>query len=267
VSSGSSEPRFVRTLAPVLLVVAAASGCAQLGAPGERLATQRFAVGTDTGTTPRGAAQLETGVSKDPGTLIDTFSSIHMGMSDRLEFSVGLAPYLALDLDPVDESGVGDMFAGLLYRFYEGDRGTSAAVEAVGKIPSGTTAVSDLRAEVLLGIALTQELGAGGLTGYYQAGFFGENEAVLDREMTHTGALLYTHSFDAVFGAFAELATVQLAREPDIGFGTLGVSWVCAPSLVLDGGVSLGLNSGSPDAIWSVGLTTGLAPPAGSRGP
>lgn len=240
-----------------VLALALASSCAGLPQGGASVTPQRPTFSSDTNTTAEGTFELESGLYLDPGESASLPTTLKYGAGPRTELYLGLSPYNYVELPGEDGRGVGDMLVGVRHRFWENDTGTSSAFQFATKLPTGdkseglSTGEIDFFAAAIL-THVYDEKTAG--TAYYELGVLGD-PADNDTDTQHTLAVAASHSLQGQVGLYAELAQILGVGGFDPMITTLGVTRTLNPSLVLDFGLALGLNSDAPDAALVAGLT------------
>lgn len=248
-------------VAVVCSLLAFGTGCRVV--PGKHAATpQRPTVSSDTNTTAEGSVELETGLAVDPGDSFSTPSALKYGIGPISEVFLGFSPYNRVERPGNDGEGFGDVVIGGRHRFWEDGRGTSAAVQLATKLPTSDRDEGLGSGEVDFAAAAIATHAIDAVTSvtlYYELGALGDaNGAGTDAQ--HTLAVSGGHALDERLGVFAELAHIASPGGTDPSFATAGATYALSPGLILDCGVSLGLNDDAADAVLLAGLTMNLGP-------
>ncbi len=252
-------PFMLRIALPAFLLVLSV-GCRTVGRNGAPVTPQRPSFSSDTSTTAPGTVEIETGVTVDVRDSTDTPTSIKYGLYDRGELFLNLSPFQHLGDAGQDGEGFGDMGIGVRHRLWEDtERRASAALQLLTKLPTGDEDEGLSTGEVdffAAGIA-TREYSLATVTAFYQLGVLGEQNDN-DVDLEHGLALAAGRSLTNDLGIFGEVAATVAPEQPDTAFVTLGSAYALSPSLVLDAGFAVGLDSDAPDFQFLLGLTTNL---------
>ena len=253
----------LRSLAGPAAALFLATGCLAVGSQEtlHQVTPQRPTVSSDTNTVPGGALELESGVTWDPGDLVDTPNTLKYGLAPGTEASIGFSPLVYAELPGEDGFGISDLFLGIRHRFVDGADGRpSYAFLARTKLPTADEGEGLGTGEIDFRLALIASFGYGpiGLTSYYEAGFLGEINGD-DTDLEHTLALAATGPQKGALGTFAELATIYSPeRDFEAGLITTGITWSDRPDQVLDAGLVIGFGNDGPDLQFVVGMTRAL---------
>jgi hypothetical protein len=143
---------------------------------------------------------------------------------------------------------------GLRHRFWEHEE-TSAAVLTAVKLPTAGRRLGSGEVDWSGAGILTQGLGEdASATLYYQLSLLGRRSG--DSDWEQGCALAVSKQLREELGVFGEIAGVDSPGRFDPVFGTFGLVHNMGPSLALDGGIVVGLNSDAPDLALVFGLTT-----------
>jgi hypothetical protein len=246
----------------MILVLAAGHGlsaCLVVTGGDHAAHPQRPTYSSDTNTTDMGTLEVELGLALDPSDSFDTPATVKFGATPFTEVFVGFSPYQWVERPGDNGHGIGDHVLGARHRFWEDDRGHSAAAQTSIKIP---TADEDEG----LGTGEFDFVGAGIFTAQIDSRFsstlFGELALVGDpgggNDLRHALASAASYALTEDTAAFAEIAKIFHSDGADPLFTTLGIARTLFPGTILDVGVAIGLNDDAPDAILLVGVTTNL---------
>ncbi|MBK8978866.1 MAG: hypothetical protein IPM29_23440 [Planctomycetes bacterium] len=247
----------------VLAVALAACSLQQAG----RATPQRPSVSFDTATTAVGTFELETGVSFDPGDVVDTPSTLKYGTSERSELFVGWSPLQVLGRPGDDAIGTGDVVMGARHRLWDADGVLpSAAVVISGKIPaaSASDGLGSGQVDLRVGGVLNRQLGPVSANLFYQYGELGVPGGGTTSE--HTATLTAGIGLGDNVGAFVEVGSVVVDRpNRNAVFVITGAAWACSPAVVLDAGINTGLSDDAADLQLLLGCTWNFGAPFADR--
>jgi hypothetical protein len=222
---------------------------------------QRPTVSFNTSTTAPGTVELEAGTLTDPNDFFDSPITLKYGTSKDTDLFVAWSPFQVLAQPGPDGKGSSDVVLGTRHRLWEGtDSRPSAAVVLSGKLPAASSANGLGSGEVDLRIAgvLNQQFGAVTANLFYQYGALG-NPGNSGTYSEHTTTLTLSTPLSDRWGGFAELANVAVpSQRLDSLFAIVGSTFSPSSSLVLDGGITIGLSADAPDLQFFFGCTYNL---------
>jgi hypothetical protein len=253
----------------ILALLLALSGCTAIAERAAPATPQRPTFANDTNTTAAHTFELEAGVVVDPSDSFDSPITLKHGLAPRTDVSLGFSPLVYLARPGEDGNGNGDLVVGAKHRLLDQSEGWPAfGVEIATKLPTASEVEGIGSGEIDFFAALiaTGTYGDVGLTGYYRFGALGAPGAAgVDGQ--HAGALAASLGVAERTSAFAEIAGIfDDERKQDSVFTTLGVEHALKPSLVLDGGIVVGVSDDAPDFGVVIGVTVNFGPlAAGAR--
>lgn len=257
----------MRTLESVPLLLGASilstlTSCLAGGASDAAVTPQRPTVSSDTSTTAEGTLELEAGLALDPDDSTATPLALKLGLAPRTEVYAGLSPFNTVERRGDDGEGVGDLVLGMRHRLGSaGDEKTTYAIQAATKLPTGDEDEGFSTGEVdffLAGIFSHAPTSGPAFTGFYELGVVGDPRQRSDTDLQHVIALALSQPVDDDLTAFGELARVDPGIGDDYLLGTIGLAHRAHAGLVVDGGISFGLDDDAPDLVFLIGFTTQL---------
>ena len=240
------------------LIVAPLFCCSCSSLSGEEPDFGRAGLSSDTGTTAYGTFEVEAGFEVDPGDRKGVPLTIKYGHSEYTELYMDWSVYEKIARPGDDGEGVGDLGFGVRHRFWEGINGTSAGLQGFVKFPTGDEdeGTSNGELDFFAASMLTQEFSNLTLNGFFELGVIGDATAS-DTDVTRTLAISWAVPTGEGLAAFGEVSRV-FTDGLDPAFALFGLSHQTTKTTVFDFGVSIGLNSDSPDDSFFIGLTTNL---------
>jgi hypothetical protein len=204
---------------------------------------------------PLGCVQLEAGANYDA----DAASAdlvLRFGLTNVVEVSLGVTPYLRIEGEAGTESGFGDTVLATKLRFFWSREG-SAAIKAFVKIPTADDDAGLGTGETDGGFAFLANRTWGRNSFNFNLGgdFAGALEAS-SNDARWTTVLTWKRQAGDRFRYFGEIF-LRFLPAADVEEITTdwGVSYALNPSFVLDSAVYLGLSDNVPDYELTVGLT------------
>jgi len=227
----------------------------------------RDAVVRDTSTAAYGTLGVELGVEVDPGDRQHVPLRLEYGYSAETALFLDVAAYEKVNRPGDDGEGFGDLGLGVRQRMFENHSGTTGALEGRLTLPTGDegegtgTGSVDLYAAGVLSQAFEEVL----VSGWLELGVLGDAfDSGTDMQRT-VGVATAANLGETLIGFGALERTFGDHLDPALG--RVGVAWRTQGSMMIDLGLSVGLNNDAPDgAAFFVGFSSNLGV-LGPRGP
>ena len=227
-------------------------------------APQRYRFSSDIHTVQEASWQLETGLSFDPGTRLDTPLVASYGSSERSQLLFEWSPWVHVVRDGKDGNGPSDFVVGYKHRFLDAtDEAPGVAIQMRSKLATGSTneGISSGENDFFAAGILSQDLAGWSLTGFYELGVLGKPLGS-GSKLQHAFAFSGTRPWDEQLSGFGELVAIfRPEAGRDAVFATLGATWSPRKSTVLDASFSFGLNRGAADFRLNFGMTINFGAP------
>lgn len=244
------------------------TGCLLGPRSGAVAVSQRPFFSSDINTVEEGSAQIEAGVSVDPGDRTDTPVLATYGTSERSQIMLGYSPWVHVDRPGNDGDGPGDLLVGFKHRFFEeSETLPGAALQLFTKLPTGSTneGISSGEIDFFANGIVTQTFDDWSITGNYELGVLGETGDT-GTDLQHAFAIAAGRPIGEQLTGFGELLGIlQPESNRELAQLGLGVAWAPRASTLLDAGVVFGLDHDAPDFQLVFGITVNFGAPKKER--
>ncbi len=218
---------------------------------------QRPSLSYSTATVEDGAWELEAGgLLTDGGSAVPLF--LKYGWTDRLELEFGLDMIRTADRPGRIASGVGDLAAGMRFRFPGGDRKFTTALGGWLKVPTAPDRVGSGEVDATIAGILSAPMGNMSLDANLVVSALGRDGGSLGQVQ---GILTLGFPLTGGWSGFIETAFQRTAGQGDGGFFDAGLSFRASPRATIDFAVGGGWSDGYPDwsvtAGWTITLQNG----------